>query len=412
MPDHLVIVGGGQASAQAAQTARQCGFAGRISLIGEEACLPYQRPPLSKKFLAGEMPRERLALKPSEFYRAREIDLRPGSRVTAIDPGAGTLTLDDAGDVGYSHLILATGSLPRRLSVPGVDLPGIHYLRSLADAESIQRGFAAGERLVVIGAGFIGLEVAAVAVAAGLGVVVLEAGDRVMARSVGREVSDFCASRHRLAGVDLRLGAGVVEFWGDARVRGLTTATGERIGCDLVIIGIGVVPRTELAQAAGLAIDNGIRVDAHGRASAPNVFAAGDCTSHPHPWAGRRIRLESVQNAIEQAKAAAATAAGQDLAFDAVPWFWSDQYDLKLQIAGLSEGYASTVVRGDPDGGSFSVYYLDREGRAIAVDAVNDPRGFVAARQFLAVKPRWPAEAIADPDCDLGELVDRAPPES
>jgi 3-phenylpropionate/trans-cinnamate dioxygenase ferredoxin reductase subunit len=404
MREHLIIVGGGQAAAQAALSARQHDFAGPITLIGEEASLPYQRPPLSKKFLAGEMPRERLLLKPEDFYRKREIELELDTRVKALDPGKRSVTLADGTEREFTHLILATGSAVRRLSLPGSDLAGVHYLRVLEDVESLRSEVEPGKRLAIVGAGFIGLEVAAVAIRAGLDVTVLEAADRVMARSVSQDVSDFYADTHRAAGVDLRLKTEVREFHGDSRIRQIETGNGDRIDCDLVLVGIGIVPRTELAEAAGLAIDDGIKVDACARTSAENIAAAGDCTSHPHPWVGRRVRLESVQNAIEQAKAAAATIAGQETEFDAIPWFWSDQYDLKLQMAGLSVGYEQTVVRGEPASGSFSVYYLDGDGRAIAVDAVNDPRTFIAAKKWLLDKPRWPVEAIADPDCNLSEL--------
>jgi 3-phenylpropionate/trans-cinnamate dioxygenase ferredoxin reductase subunit len=289
------------------------------------------------------------------------------------------------------------------MQLPGANLEGVHYLRSIDDVESIQRDFREGQRLVIVGAGYIGLEVAAVAVRSGLTVTVLEAASHAMSRSVCPQVADFFANYHRQAGVDLRFNARLAELTGDARVRTAITAAGERFECDLVITAIGIKPRVELAESAGLDIDNGIAVDSTGRTSAPSIFAAGDCASHPHPWVGQRVRLESVQNAIEQGKAAAASICGQENAFDAVPWFWSDQYDLKLQIAGLSLGYDTTVTRGEMTDGTFSVYYL-AAGRVIAVDSVNDPRSFITAKQRLAEKPRWPAEAIADPDCDLSEL--------
>jgi 3-phenylpropionate/trans-cinnamate dioxygenase ferredoxin reductase subunit len=300
-------------------------------------------------------------------------------------------------------LLLATGSQPRRLEVPGAELDGIHYLRSVADAVAIKADFAPGRRLLIIGAGYIGFEVAAVAIGAGLDVTILEADERAMARSVCPEISAFYANYHRRKGVDLRFGTGLAAFHGDGRVASAETVAGERIDADLVIVAIGVVPCIDLAVQAGLQIENGIAVDANCRSSVPGVFAAGDCTSHPHPWVGQRIRLESVQNAIEQGKAAAASICGLDQPFAALPWFWSDQYDLKLQIAGISKGYDTTVLRGSMEQGSFSIFYLAGE-RVIAVDAVNDPRGFIAAKQRLAEKPRWPVAAIADPDCDLSQL--------
>jgi 3-phenylpropionate/trans-cinnamate dioxygenase ferredoxin reductase subunit len=404
MRKHLVIAGGGQAATQAAQSARQAGFDGTISLIAEETYLPYQRPPLSKSFLSGDLARERLFLKPEQFYESREIEIRQGVRVDAFDPSGQSVALSNGERISYSELLLATGSSPVRLNFPGSELAGIHYLRSIDDVEAIKSEFREGQRLLVVGAGYIGLEVAAVAIRAGLAVTVLEAESRAMSRSVCPTVADFFADRHRQAGVDLRFDARLTEMAGEANdVKTAITATGESIECDLVIIAVGIRPRVELAEAAGLAIDNGIAVDPECRTSAPSVFAAGDCTSHPHPWVGQRIRLESVQNAIEQGKAAAATICGKPRGFDAIPWFWSDQYDLKLQIAGLSTGYDRTVIRGQPDDGSFSVYYL-KNGAVIAVDSINDPRSFITAKQRLTDKPRWPVEAIADTSCDLSRL--------
>jgi 3-phenylpropionate/trans-cinnamate dioxygenase ferredoxin reductase subunit len=403
MREHLVIAGGGQAATQTTQSARQAGFEGRITLVGAETHLPYQRPPLSKGFLAGKIARDRLHLKPEQFYSARDIDLRLDTLVASFDPSRRRARLGSDEVLDYSHLLLATGSEPRRLGLPGAELAGIHYLRSIDDVEAIRKEFSAGMRLLVVGAGYIGLEVAAVAVDAGLAVTVLEAQSHAMSRSVCGEVAEFFAGRHRRAGVDLRLETGLAAFFGDSRVREAETGNGVRLACDLVIVAIGIVPRIELAAAAGLTTDNGIAVDAHCRTSAPSVLAAGDCASYPHAWVGRRIRLESVQNAIEQGKVAAATLCGKAQPFEEVPWFWSDQYELKLQIAGISDGYDRTVTRGSADDGSFSVFYL-RDGRVIAVDSINDPRSYIAARARLKQKPRWPAEAIADTDRDLGEL--------
>ncbi|MDX1561325.1 MAG: FAD-dependent oxidoreductase [Gammaproteobacteria bacterium] len=405
MPQQLLIVGGGQAAAQAAQTARQSGYDGKITIVGEEPCLPYQRPPLSKKFLADEVGRERLNLKPETFYSSRDIELRLDTRVDALDIGRSRIGLADGSDLAYTELLLATGSEPRRLDVPGADLAGIHYFRSIADVEAIKPSLANGARLVIVGGGYIGLEVAAVAIAAGVEVTVLEFADRVMGRSVCREVSAFYADYHRSKGVDLRVSTEVKAFHGDGQVREVETASGEKFGCDIAIVCVGITPCVDLAARAGLDIDDGIAVDPYARTSAAKVFAAGDCTSHPHPWVGRRIRLESVQNAIEQGKAAGASIAGDAHAFDAIPWFWSDQYDLKLQIVGLSPGFDQIVIRGDTDDGQFSVFYL-KNGHAIAVDSINDPRTFIAAKSLLASKPKLPPTAIADRDCDLAALVE------
>lgn len=403
MREHLVIAGGGQAATQAAFSARQCGYDGRISLVADEIHLPYQRPPLSKAFLAGLMDRERLLLKPAQAYETREIQLCLGTRVDSLDPARKLAVLSDGKSLAYTELVLATGAEARQLKLPGAQLGGVHYLRSIDDVEAIKGEFSAGQHLLVIGAGYIGLEVAAVAITAGLTVTVLEAQSHALSRSVCPATAAYFAGRHRQAGVTLEFEAGLTALHGNSRVREAETADGRRIPCDLVIVAVGIQPRTDLAASAGLTLDNGIAVDQHGRTSDPSIFSAGDCTSYPHPWVGRRIRLESVHNAIEQGKAVAATICGKENAFDAIPWFWSDQYDLKLQIAGLSFGYDSTVVRGNPDDGSFSVYYL-ADGCVIAVDSINDPRSFIAAKQLLVDKPRWPIEAIADLNCDLTTL--------
>lgn len=403
MREHLLIAGGGQAATQAAQSARQTGFEGRISLVSAEGHLPYQRPPLSKKFLAGEIDSDRLHLKPEQFFRTREIDLLLGTRVASVDPQQRRCTLGNGESLNYSHLLLATGSEPRRLALPGANLAGVHYLRTVDDSEAIKLEFLEGKRLLIVGAGYIGLEVAAVAARAGLAVTVLEAKPNAMARSVCPEVAEFFADYHRSQGVDFRFETGLAAFSGDSRVREAKTQAGERIPCDLVIVAVGIEPRVELAASAGLAVDNGIAVDPGCRTSAPSILAAGDCASFVHPWVARRIRLESVQNAIEQGKVAAATVCGREASFDEIPWFWSDQYDVKLQIAGLSTGYDATVMRGTISDARFSVFYL-KDGRVIAVDAVNDPRSYIAARAHLKKKPRWPAAAIADTGCNLQEL--------
>lgn len=403
MREHLLIAGGGQAATQAAQSARQMEFEGRISLVSAEGHLPYQRPPLSKKFLAGEIDGDRLHLKPEQFFNTREIDLLLDTRVASIDPRHKRCVLGNGEALDYSHLLLATGSEPRRLALPGADLAGIHYLRTVEDSEAIKLEFLEGKRLLIVGAGYIGLEAAAVAVRAGLAVTVLEAKPSAMSRSVCTEVAEFFVDYHRSQGVDFRFETGLAAFSGDSRVRDVTTRDGERIPCDLVIVAVGIEPRVELAAAAGLEIENGIAVDPGCRTSAPSVLAAGDCTSFVHPWVGRRVRLESVQNAIEQGKVAAATVCGREASCDEIPWFWSDQYDLKLQIAGLSTGFDATVIRGNISDASFSVFYLEN-GRVIAVDSVNDPRSYIAARTHLKKRPRWPAAVIADTDCNLNEL--------
>jgi 3-phenylpropionate/trans-cinnamate dioxygenase ferredoxin reductase component len=405
MSEHLVIVGGGQAAAQAVQSLRQQGFAGPITLLGEEPYPPYQRPPLSKKYFAGELPRERLFLRPAAFYAEKNVALEQGARVEEIEPAARRVRLRDGRTLAYDRLLLATGSRVRALEVPGADLPGVHYLRTIADVDAISTSLAPGTRVLLVGAGYIGLEVAAVARQRGFEVTVLEAADRVMSRTVSVEVSAFYEACHRAAGVAIHCGAAVKELHGAARVTAVETADGRTFGCDIVIVGIGIVPNVELAAGAGLACSNGIVVDELARTADPHIVAAGDCTNHPLPLFERRVRLESVPNAIHQAKVAAATLLGTAAPYSEVPWFWSDQYDLKLQIAGLSTGYDEVVVRGDPAARSFAAFYL-RGGRLLAVDAVNCPREFIAGKKLVANRARIGADVLRDASVDLTTAMD------
>jgi len=405
MSEHLIIVGAGQAAAQAVQTLTQNAFCGSITVIGEENHLPYQRPPLSKKYLAGELRVERLTIRPRAFYEERRVRLRLGVGVAGIDRHRGRIELMDGEVLGYDWLMLATGSRVRELRVPGAALRGVHYLRGIEDADRIARELAAAERLVVIGAGYIGLEVAAVARSRGRDVKVLEAADRAMARVVSPEVSRFYADVHRAAGVDLRFASSVRALLGKVRVEAVETDDGERHPCDLVVVGIGIEPATALAEDAGLACDNGIVVDAVARSSEPSIVAAGDCTSQPSTLYERRIRLESVHNAIEQGKVAAMSALGRELqATEQVPWFWSDQYDLKLQIAGLSQGYDALAVRGSPQDRHFAAYYA-KAGRLIAVDAVNSPKDFLVGKKLIAARASVDLDAITMPDADLDAVA-------
>jgi len=403
--EQVVVVGAGHGAGQAVATLKQKKYSGRIVLIGDEAWLPYQRPPLSKKFLAGELPAERLYVKPEKFYDDPGIEVRLKTRVTAIDPDAHTLSASDGSTVNYSQLVLATGSRARLLSAPGSDLAGIHYLRGIDDVNAIRRELEQASQTVIVGAGYIGLEVAAVACQLGQEVTVLEMADRVMSRVVSPELSSFYAQEHRNAGVRLMLGEGLDGFDGEnGRVTSVTTSTGVRLPADLVIVGIGILPNTELAEAAGLAVDNGIVVDEHCRSSNPDIFAIGDCTSHPSRIYERRLRLESVQNALEQAKVAAINIGGGNERYDQVPWFWSDQFDIKLQIAGLSEGYDQTVLRGDPAERRFSCAYL-KDGRLLALDAVNTPKDFMQAKALIARGVRPDPAKLADASVALNALV-------
>jgi 3-phenylpropionate/trans-cinnamate dioxygenase ferredoxin reductase subunit len=400
MTEHLVIVGGGQAATQAAQTLRQHNYNHAITIIGEEPFAPYQRPPLSKKYFAGEVPRERLLLRPAAFYAEKGIELELGRTVAELDAGARSLRLDDGRAVRYDRLLLATGSRVRKLDVPGAALAGVHHVRSIADIDAINASLAPDGAVVVIGGGYIGLELAAVARQRGFAVTVLEAADRVLARVVSREVSEFYERAHAEAGVAVHCGAAVRALHGTTRVESIEIADGRRFRCDVAIVGIGIVPNVELAQNAGLACANGISVDAFARSADASILAAGDCTSHPHPLYARAVRLESVQNAIHQAKVAAASLLGSPSAYSEVPWFWSDQYDLKLQIAGLSQGYDEVVLRGDPRSRSFAAYYV-ASGRLIAVDAVNSPREFLHGKKLVAAAFAIDADRLRDPRTDV-----------
>lgn len=403
MSETVVIAGAGHAAGQVVATLKQKKFAGRIVLIGDEPYPPYQRPPLSKKFLAGEMPAERLYFKPESFYDDPQIELRLNTRIESIDRDAHQLTTAANEHIDYDKLVLALGSRVRTIPVPGRDLDGIHYLRSIADAEGIRAAVSAGESIVIVGAGYIGLEVAAVCRQLGLDVAVIEMEDRVMSRVVSPQVSEFYQQQHESHGVDLKLSTGLAAFEGDGHVTAVTTSDGQSIAADLVVVGVGIVPNTELATAAGLPVDNGIVVDDQCRTEDPDIYAVGDCTSHPNEIYGTRLRLESVHNALEQAKTAASNICGDELHYSQVPWFWSDQYDIKLQIAGLSQGYDDTVLRGDPATSSFACFYL-RGGKLIAVDAINAPREFMQSKMLIANHAEIDPSRLADESVALKDL--------
>jgi 3-phenylpropionate/trans-cinnamate dioxygenase ferredoxin reductase component len=403
MSDHLVIVGGGQAAAQAVQSLRQQSFAGAITLLSDEPYPPYQRPPLSKKYFAGELARERLMLRPAAFYAEKGVALELGARVEELEPAARRVRLRDGRTLAYDRLLLATGSRARALPVPGVDLAGVHYFRTITDVDSILASLAPAARVLLVGAGYIGLEVAASARQRGFDVTVLEAAERVMSRTVSAEISAFYDACHRAAGVTIHCGAGVKAFVGADRVTAVETSDGRNFACDVAIVGIGIEPNVELAARAGLECSNGIIVDELARTADPNIVAAGDCTNHPLPLLERRVRLESVPNAIHQAKVAAATLLGSPSPYSEVPWFWSDQYDLKLQIAGLSTGYDEVVLRGDPATRSFAAFYL-RAGQLLAVDAINSPKEFIAGKKLVAGRARIAPDVLRDPKTDLAAI--------
>jgi 3-phenylpropionate/trans-cinnamate dioxygenase ferredoxin reductase component len=399
--DNVVIVGNGQAGIQLVDSLRTEGYAGRITVLGEEAYFPYQRPPLSKDYMSEAGNPQPLPLRAERFFAEHDVDSRLGVSVTAIDRGARTVTLDGGSRLAYSTLVLATGAANRELSVPGSGLAGIHGLRTLSDAEAVHARLAAARSVVVIGAGFIGLEFAAAARKRGLDVTVLEFADRPMGRALSPAMSGYFAGAHERMGVTLRFGEGIASFEGrDGRVSAAVSTAGHTYPADLVLVGIGVIPRTDLAAAAGLPVDNGIAVDAGLRTRDPDIFALGDCASYPSRHAGARTRLESVQNATDQARHLARSILGSSEGYAGLPWFWSQQGPLKLQIAGLSQHADQTVLRGDPAAGKFSVFCY-RNGELAAVESVNHPADHMAARRLLGqARSISPADA-ADPAFDF-----------
>ncbi|HUB65188.1 MAG TPA: FAD-dependent oxidoreductase [Methylocella sp.] len=404
----VAIIGGGQAGGEAATLLRQNRFEGRIVLIGEEEMLPYLRPPLSKAFLAREIGRDGLIYKAAIAYERAKVEMRLGERVEAIEPGAKRLLLNDGATFGYDRLIIATGGRARPLPVPGAGLGNILYLRTIADVELLQPLMISGRRLVIVGGGYVGLEVAAVAAKRGLAVTVLEAAPRVLARVTAPALSDFYERVHRDAGVDIHTGVTVSGFAagaGDGRVAAVQCADGQSFAADFVLIGIGLVPNTELAERAGLRVDDGIVVDAASRSSDPDIYAIGDCAMHAHHgFLRRKIRLESVPNALEQARAAVASITGRPLPEAAAPWFWSDQYDLKLQMVGLSEGYEDLVIRGNTETPSFIAFYL-KNGAVIAADSINRPGDFMAAKRFVGERMTIAPARLADETVPLKSLM-------
>ena len=402
----VLIVGGGHAGAQAAIAVRQAGFAGTLAIVDADGALPYERPPLSKDYLAGDKAFERLLIRPRGFWDDRGIDLLLGRTVTAVDPVAHRVTTADGAAIGYGRMVWATGGTARGLGCPGHDLAGVHSVRSRADVDRMIAELPRVDRVVVIGGGYIGLEVAAVLVARGKQVVVLEALDRVLARVAGEPLSRFYEAEHRAHGVDVRLGVRVDSIEGvDGRATGLRLADGAVLPAEMVIVGIGIVPAVAPLLAAGAAGGNGVAVDDRCRTSLPDVFAIGDGALHANAFAdGDAIRLESVQNANDQAQVVARTLAGQDARYAAVPWFWSTQYDLKLQTVGLSAGHDAVVLRGDPAARRFSLVYL-RQGRVIALDCVNAVKDYVQGRALVMDRARPDPARLADPRIALKDVM-------
>ena len=398
----IIIVGAGHAAGQVAASLRQEGFAGGITIIGDEPHIPYQRPPLSKQYLAGEQGLDRVYLRPEKFYAGKDIAIRSGVRVERVDAAARTVATSSGETLAYQRLLLTTGSRPRRLDLPGSELQGVHYLRTIADVDAIKADMAPGRRVVVVGGGYIGLEVAAVCIEAGLEVQVLEMERRILQRVTTPAMSDFYHRLHEGRGVRIHTGALVTGFTGHGRVSAVQCGA-QAFAADLAVIGIGIVPNTELAEDAGLECDDGILVDGRCRTSDPNIYAAGDCTNHPNPLLGRRLRLESVPNAMEQARVASANLCGNDREYAAVPWFWSDQYELKLQMVGFSGDGDTEVMRGDQAANRFAVFYLN-DGVVVAADAVNSPKEFMLCRRLVG--RRADPAALADPGTDLKSLLE------
>ncbi|MEM0987578.1 MAG: FAD/NAD(P)-binding oxidoreductase [Pseudomonadota bacterium] len=403
MAQHVVVVGAGQAGSSLVAKLRALGHEGRITLIGEEPQPPYQRPPLSKKYLLGEMDLERLYLRPESFYAEQQIETRWGTRATAIDPAARQLHLGDV-QLDYDVLALTLGAGVRRLPAAiGGDLQGVFEVRNIADVDRMAPEVIDGKRALVIGGGYIGLEAAAVLAARGVQTTVIEQGPRILGRVAAAETSEFFRDLHRTRGVTIREEMGLARLIGEnGRVTGAELSDGSQIAIDFAVVGIGIAPETALAETAGLTLENGIAVDEHCRTSDPAIYAAGDCASFP--WQGGRLRLESVQNAIDQAEHAAEAIMGSDAAYVPEPWFWSDQYDCKLQIAGLNTGFTRTVVRPGTRPGGQSVWYF-RNNDLIAVDAMNDPKAYMQGKRWIAAGISPTPELLADGSQDLRKLI-------
>ena len=400
-----IIIGASHAAAQLAPTLRQQGWTGSISMISNEYSLPYHRPPLSKDYLAGAKNAEQILIRPAAVYNKCGVGITMGVTAATIDRRNKQLQLEDGMTMDYDKLVLTTGARVRKIDIPGVDLDGVFYLRDLNDAQQIKLSTGANKRAVIIGGGYIGLETASALRKLGMQVTVLEAMPRILQRVTAPEVAAFYARIHKEEGVEIVADVQAISISGDKQVESVQCHNGTEYKADLVIIGVGVIPNTALAEQAGLTIDNGIVVDEYARTSDENILAAGDCTSHYNPIYQRHLRLESVQNALDQATVAASTICGNLNPYSALPWFWSDQYDLKLQIAGLSQGYTDVVVRGDIEGSrSFAAFYM-REGKLLAVDAVNRPQDFMVGKRLILQGNQIDPGQLADDNLPLKTLL-------
>jgi 3-phenylpropionate/trans-cinnamate dioxygenase ferredoxin reductase subunit len=403
MSETIIVIGAGHAGAQLVESLRSGGFDGRLVLIGDETYRPYDRPATSKGLLGGELEIERAFLKRESYYDDQKIELLLGCTARKIDRSAKSVTLSDGRTLAYDKLIIATGARARKIDVPGAELDGVFYLRSLADSLAIGKKLVPGAHLLIVGGGYVGLEVAASAIKRGARVTVVEVQDRLLGRVAGAEIADFYAREHRARGVEIRLGTAVERFIGTGAVTGARLSGGAEIAIDAAVVGVGAIPNTELAAEAGLAVDNGIVVDDCGRTLDPAIFAAGDATNHPNALLGRRLRLESVPAAMGQARAIASAICGEPKPYVEIPWFWSDQFDLKLQIVGLSEPGDRVVLRGDPASRKFAAFYL-RDGVVVAVNAVNSAKDFIGGRKLVLERKRADPARLADPAIALAEV--------
>ena len=402
--NNLVIIGTGQSAAQCALTLRRNMFKDNITMIGEEKHLPYQRPPLSKEFLSGEVSLERVFMKSKEFFDQNDVTIFTSTPVISIDRNKKILSLSNQEDLTYNKLVIATGSRVRKLNVEGSSLKNISYLRSIEDANRLKEYFKFGKKLVIVGAGYVGLEVAATAVKKGINVTLIEMENRIMSRTVDPVISKYFDSLHRQNGVEIFLEAALEKFEGKDAVERVICSNGQIIEADGVLIGVGILPNQELAESAGLNCNNGILVDEFGRTEDTSIFACGDCTNHPNAYLNKNLRLESVHNALEQAKTVAMSLLGKQEKYNQVPWFWSDQYDKKLQIVGFSDDHDELVIRGSIEEDNFMLFFL-KEGKLIAVNAVNNPKEFLICKKLVANKQKISSDAISNQSVDLKELL-------
>ena len=401
---NLVIVGGGQSAAQCVLTLRRNDFKAPITIISEEHHLPYQRPPLSKEYLAGEVSLDRVYMKSQDFFDQNNVVIKHSMKAISLDRESKTINLSSGDNIEYKNLVIATGSRVRELDVEGSHLNNINYLRTIDDSNDLKKYFKSGKKLVIIGAGYIGLEVAAAAVKKGLKVTVVEMADRVMNRTVDPVISEYFDNLHRNNGVEIFLESALERFEGKSGVEKVICTNNKTVEADGVVVGVGILPNQEIAESAGLKCNNGILVDEYGRTEDPSIFACGDCTNHPNFYMKKNIRLESVHNALEQAKTVAMSLMGKLEKYDQVPWFWSDQYDDKLQIVGLSGDHDEIVTRGSVEAGTFLLFYL-KKGELIAVDSVNNPKDFLISKKLVANKLKISSDVLCDQSVDLKGLL-------